>query len=130
MIQRSSKEESEQVHQLLRGYNRQFWRGLHDYDFHIKEEGRIVAGIVARSCFETLEVEFLFVDEGYRRRGYGHKLLRHVEEAARADGLKQVLLNTYSFQAPGFYEKEGYSLLFCIENAFGEYGQWFFRKEL
>lgn len=130
MIKHSSGAEKEQVHQLLKAYNRYFWQNLADYSFHIEEEGRIIAGIVAGSSFETLEVEFLFVDEDHRGRGHGRALLRCAEEAARADGLKQVLLNTYSFQAPGFYKKEGYQLLFRIENAFGEISQYFFRKEL
>ncbi len=72
----------------------------------------------------------MFVEEPYRKKGYGHKLLRHVEEQAKADGLKHVFLNTYSFQAPGFYEKEGYRQLFKLENAFGEYSQYFFWKDL
>ncbi len=101
-----------------------------EYRFHIEEEGEIIAGIVAGSCFETLEAESLFVDEAHRGKGHGRRLLRYAEEKGKAAGLKHVLLNTYEFQAPGFYQKEGYRQLFQIEKAFGEYGQYFFWKDL
>ncbi len=130
MIKRSAEADSERVHQRLRAYNRQFWRNLRDYDFHIEENGELIAGIVAGSSFGTLEIEFLFVEETYRGKGYGRMLLRHVEKRAKADGLKHVFLNTYSFQAPGFYEKEGYQQLFKLEKAFGEHSQYFFWKDL
>lgn len=130
MIEPSTEAESKLVHQRLRAYNRPFWRERRDYHFHIREGGELIAGIVASSAHGTLEVEFLFVDEQYRRRGYGRQLLRYTEERAKSDGLRHILLNTYSFQAPGFYEKEGYRLLFQIEGAFGEHSQYFFWKDL
>ena len=125
----STPEESERIHQLLRAYNRQSMRELRDYNFHISDGDRIVAGIVAGSTFDTLEVEFLFVEEAYRGKGLGGKLLRHVEALARRDGRKRVLLNTYSFQAPDFYRAEGYRQLFEINPCFGPYSQYFFIKE-
>ena len=130
MIKHNTREMNELIHQRLRAYNRQYWRCLRDYNYHIEKNGELIAGIVAGSSFETLEIEFLFVEEQYRKQGYGHALLRHVEELAKADGLKHVFLNTYSFQAPCFYEKEGYRQLFKLENAFGEYSQYFFWKDL
>ncbi len=130
MIKRSAEADSKKIHKFLQEYNQQFWQELRDYNFHIEEDNKIVAGIVAGSSFKTLEVEFLFVDKSHRGKGYGHQLLRYAEEKAKSDGLGQVLLNTYSFQAPGFYEKEGYELLLQIEHAFGEFSQYFFRKKL
>ena len=130
MIKHSAEADSEKVHKLLQEYNQQFWQDLRDYNFHIEEDHKIVAGIVAGSSFKTLEVEFLFVDKNHRGKGYGHQLLHYAEEKAKSDGLGQVLLNTYSFQATGFYEKEGYELLLQIEHAFGEFSQYIFRKKL
>ena len=92
-----------------------------DFSFHIEDGGRIVAGIVAES---------LFVDEAYRGRGLGKQLLLHVEDEARRKGMKMVLLNTYSFQAPGFYRAMGYDELLCIDSCFGNCRQHFFSKML
>ena len=116
-IRKSAESDSDAVHQQLRGYNRRFMRESCDYSYHISEQGRIVAGIVASSVLDALEVEYLFVDEAYRGRGLGGRLLEHVERLAAEHGIRRVLLNTYSFQAPDFYRKCGYKQLFAIDPA-------------
>lgn len=126
----SDERDSENVHQRLRAYNRQYMRGLRDYSHHIDIEGELAAGIVAGSVFDTLEVEFLFVEQRHRGKGLGRALLRHVEALAARDGLKRVILNTYGFQAPGFYRRMGYQQACAIEPYFGEYGQYWFVKAL
>ena len=128
-VVQSSKEDNEYIHLKLREYNRKFCN-LEDYNFHIEEDGKIIAGIVAVSASDTLEVELLFVDENHRRKELGSKLLRYVENAARTNGLKRILLDTYSFQAPGFYLRLGYSELFKIDPCFGRYSQSYFVKNL
>ena len=129
-ILKSSGADCEYIHARLREYNREYYGEVTDYGFHIQKNGRIVAGIVAYGTFDTLEVEFLFVEEDCRQEGLGRKLLTHAENAARGAGLKRVLLNTYSYQAPGFYEKLGYTELFRIEPCFGPHSQHFFMKAL
>ena len=71
---RSSQEECKYVHQRLQEYNRPYMDVSMDFSFHIEDGGRIVAGIVAESTMDTLEVAFLFVDEAYRGRGLGKQL--------------------------------------------------------
>lgn len=129
-ITRSDEKAQETVHQKLREFNRPFWGEKEDYSFHLEKDGQIIAGIVAFSTYDTVEVEYLFVQEDQRGKGIGSSLLHQVEEYARTDGKKRVLLNTYSFQAPGFYRKMGYRLLFAIEPCLGDHGQYFFEKEL
>ncbi len=129
-IRASDERDNDTVHQLLRAYNRRFMRDFHAYNFHIMDKDTLVAGIVAAGVFDTLEVEFLYVAEDMRGRGLGSRLLAHVEDAARKDGLRRVLLNTYSFQAPGFYEKHGYQRLFAVSPCFAEYRQYYYVKTL
>ncbi len=126
----SSEEESAFIRQSLQEYNARYMQDLSDYHFHIADNGQIIAGIVAERVFDTLEVDFLFVDSQYRGKGYGRMLLTHVERLARQQRLKRVLLNTYSFQAPEFYRKMGYTQLFCISPAFASYDQIYFEKHL
>ncbi|CAM2991085.1 GNAT family N-acetyltransferase [Hathewaya histolytica] len=126
----SSEEDNEYIHSRLREYNKKYMRGFDDYNFHIKKDGKIIAGIVAVSTFDTLEVEFLFVDENHRGKNLGTELLQYAENAARINGLKRILLNTYSFQAPEFYKKLGYSELFKIEPCFEKFSQSYFIKNL
>lgn len=129
-IIRSSEEEKEQIHKRLQDYNAQFMKEFSDFSCHIEENGTIVAGIVAESVGDTVEVEFLFVNETCRSRGLGKALLEHVEAAARQQGMRRMLLNTYSFQAPGFYEKMGYQEIIKLEPAFDRFSQSYFIKEL
>lgn len=129
-IVKSGEADCERVHARLREYNHRHFGVVTDYSYHIEKDGEIAAGIVAASTFDTLEVEFLFVEEKYRKQGLGAELLCHAEALARANGLARVLINTYSFQAPGFYKKLGYTELFKISPCFGEYSQYFFMKQL
>ena len=39
-------------------------------------------------------------------------------------------LNTFGFQAPGFYEKQGYRRFAALEGVIGQYGHYFYVKEL
>lgn len=129
-IVQSAEEQKEYIHKRLQEYNARFMQDFADFSFHVEENGVIVAGIVAESVGDTVEVEFLFVDETCRGRGLGKALLERVETAARERGMRRVLLNTYSFQAPGFYQKMGYQEMLKLEPAFDTVSQSYFLKEL
>ena len=79
---------------------------------------------------ELVAVDVLWVDEGHRGQGLGAAVLAHVEAQARAQGARRVELNTFGFQAPGFYEKQGYRRFGAIEPAVGEHGHYFYVKDL
>ena len=74
-------------------------------------EGRLVGGLIARTYWGWLEIDDLYLDEALRGRGYGRELLRMAEKKARERGCTRVMLRTFSFQAQGFYEKEGYRVV-------------------
>ncbi|RAI82472.1 GNAT family N-acetyltransferase [Macrococcoides goetzii] len=129
-INESSQATNEYIHQKIKEYNEHNWGDRKSYNFNIEENGKVIAGIVGESTFSTIEIEFLFVDESYRKHGLGTKLLNYVEEKGRREGLKHIYLNTFSFQAPKFYEKHGYKLLFNIDKCYGDIGQYFYWKDL
>lgn len=126
----SSEAQKEYVHKRLQAYNAQYMKEFADFSFHIEQDGAIAAGIVAESVGDTLEVEFLFVEEACRGRGLGRALLERAEAEARKRGLRRVVLNTYSFQAPGFYPKMGYREVLKLDPAFDGFSQSYFCKEL
>lgn len=129
-IQTSDEETNECVHHMLQEYNARYMQDAGDFCYSIKEDGTLAAGIVASGVFDTVEVDYLCVAEEYRGRGYGEALLKRVEQEAAKRGMRRILLNTYSFQAPGFYGKMGYRELFKIDPAFHDCSQHFFMKEL
>jgi N-acylglucosamine-6-phosphate 2-epimerase len=51
-----------------------------------------------------------------RRQGYGTQLLHAAEQEARTRGCDQMVLSSFSFQAPGFYQKLGYEVFAVLED--------------
>ena len=72
-------------------------------------EGRMVGGLAGFSTQGWFFVKLLAVSPDVRGTGVGHRLLQRAEEHARAEGLAGVYLDTYEFQAPVFYARQGYS---------------------
>ena len=61
-------------------------------------------------------IDDFIVFEKYRNKGYGKRLLQYVEDAYKGKGFHNINLVTNAFQAPGFYEKMGFTLEFVREN--------------
>lgn len=74
------------------------------------DEGKIVAGLVARTWWGGLEVQYLWVSDQYRKSGYGRQLMVQAEEEAMKRGCHMAYVDTFDFQARGFYEKLGYQV--------------------
>jgi GNAT superfamily N-acetyltransferase len=74
------------------------------------EGGRLVGGCVGRTedLWRWLTVDTMWVDPVRRGAGIGRALLASVEEQARGRGCSWSKLNTFDFQAPGFYAECGY----------------------
>ncbi|HMI97132.1 MAG TPA: GNAT family N-acetyltransferase [Micropepsaceae bacterium] len=68
----------------------------------------IIGGLWGTSAAGWLHIELLYVPEEFRTRGLGSSLIKRAEEIAAKRGCVGVRLDTFSFQAPGFYEKLGY----------------------
>jgi len=71
-------------------------------------EGKVIGGLWGRTAYSWLFVELLFVPEHLRGRGLGKTLLQQAEQEASKRGCRNAWLDTYEFQARGFYEHLGY----------------------
>lgn len=72
------------------------------------EDSNIVAGIAGWTWAGICEITQLWVDEGTRKNGLGQLLLEIAELEAQSHSCYMILVRSYSFQAPHFYEKYGY----------------------
>ena len=73
-------------------------------------DGQAVGGVIGVVYWDWFSIELMWMEEKYRGQGYGHRLLTLAEEEARDRGARHVHLDTFSFQAPAFYEKHGYEV--------------------
>lgn len=80
------------------------------------ESGKKLAGLIGDTHGNWLSIKFLWVDKDIRGEKIGSKLLIQGEKIAKERGCKYVFLDTFSFQAPGFYRKHGYKEIFALED--------------
>ena len=94
------------------------------------DSGRIVAGICGNTWGGGCEIRQFWVEESQRRRGLGTRLLRAAEQEARRRGCTQMLLMTFSFQAPAFYARNGFEVLATIADHPRGHRNFLMRKRL
>jgi len=93
-------------------------------------EGGIVGGLTGRSGGGWLFVEYFWLPEAHRGGGLGSTLIRSAEREAVARGCIGVWLDTFSFQAPGFYRRHGYEVFGQIDDCPAGHRRFFMRKRL
>ena len=97
----------------------------------VEDDGRLIAGLDACiTAFRILYVSTVFVDEAYRRKGIGARMIREMEKRALAMGVNTVRLDTFNWQGKEFYEALGYRCAGHYENAEDGYSEYFFVKRI
>ncbi|MCX4575509.1 GNAT family N-acetyltransferase [Streptomyces sp. NBC_01571] len=76
--------------------------------------GDLAGGLVGHTWTTWLHVTYLWVDGVHRGSGLGSRLLAEGERLAREErGCLAARLETWDFQAPEFYKKQGYEVV-CV----------------
>jgi GNAT superfamily N-acetyltransferase len=68
----------------------------------------IIAGLHGWTWGGCCEIRTLWIHEQWRRQGLGTRLMTAAEDEARKRGAFQMVLSTFSFQAPDFYRRLGF----------------------
>jgi GNAT superfamily N-acetyltransferase len=93
-------------------------------------EKEIAGGVIGATYWDWLYINLMWMKEELRGHGYGHQLLTLAEEEARKRGAKHAYLDTFSFQAPSFYQKHGYQVFGELPNFPAGHTRYFLTKEL
>ena len=90
----------------------------------------IVGGVIGVVYWDWFSLDLMWLQEEYRGRGYGRRLLILAEEEAQKRGAKHVHLDTFSFQAPEFYRKHGYEVFGELKDFPAGHQRVYMKKEL
>ena len=128
-----TEEQAEEIEERLSAFDEKYITYKMDGSIRIgiEEDGKLIAGLDACiTAFRILYVSTVFVDEAYRRKGFGAKLIREMEKRAAAMGVNTIRLDTFNWQGKDFYEAMGYKSAGHYENAEDGYSEYFFVKRI
>ena len=103
----------------LGAYNRQAYgrlRGSARWILARDAAGTVQGGAKCEVAWGWVYVDWLWVADGLRRQGLGGRLLAAAEALAHEEKCLGIHLNTWSFQAPDFYRKQGFAEVGRVED--------------
>ena len=118
-LENIESQKSQIIGDLIRSYNRSKREAAESEPLNIYVEddsGELMAGLVAETFGNWLEIEYLFVKEDLRGQGIGSQLLHQAESEAKKRNCRFAFVNTYPFQAPAFYQRHGYMEVFTLKD--------------
>ena len=118
-LENKESHKAQEIGDLIRAYNRSKREEAESEPLNLyveDEKGNLMAGLVAETFGNWLEIEYLFVKEELRGQGIGSQLLQQAESEAKKRNCRFAFVNTYQFQAPAFYQKYGYKEVFTLKD--------------
>lgn len=104
------------------------WRSL--AVFIRDDRGEIMGGLSGCTHWGWLFIGHLWVAETLRGQGYGIRLVAQAEQEAARRGCRHAYLDTFDFQALGFYQKLGYEVFGSLEDFPTDHTRYFLQKRL
>ncbi len=80
-----------------------------EFTVKVEDGSGLVAGLSAWSWGPVAGLAMVWVRADSRRSGWGGRLLAAAEQEARRRGCTRVFVSSFTFQAPAFYERHGYT---------------------
>jgi len=113
-------QEKEELLVGLRAYNGRFLDLTNfsgDIGVYVRDEkGVMLGGLIGVRKGDWLNIDYLWVSDTVRGSGVGRQRSNTAENEARRKACKHALVDTVSFQARPFYEKQGYQLQMSLQD--------------
>lgn len=93
------------------------------------ENNQTVGGILGEIKWGWLYIEGLWVSDSVRSKGLGSSLLNKLESYATSKGVTNFRLETTSFQALDFYNKQGYVVFGQLPDMPPTFTSYFLKKQ-
>ena len=105
-----SEQDVAEIHSQLKKYNNAKREPSTNVPIGLffEENGAKKAGLTGEIYGNWMCIKYLWVSEELRGQGIGSTLLEKAEQEAMRRGAIYSFVDTFDFQAPGFYEKYGY----------------------
>ena len=132
-IEKSEKPEWEIIGGGISEYNESMAGDDHgkNLSYIVKDEqGNVVGGVIGATYWNWLYINLMWLREDLRGQGFGAQLLLRAEEEGRQRGAEYSYLDTFSFQAPGFYQKLGYEVFGELNDFPTGHQRYFMKKQL
>lgn len=94
------------------------------------KEGEVVGGLWGHTGYGWLFIQLLVVPASLRGRGVGTEIIKLAEREAKNRGCHSAWLDTFEFQARGFYERIGYECFGELPNYPKGFSRFFMKKTL
>jgi GNAT superfamily N-acetyltransferase len=117
----------------LRHYNESFTGPERGTEFVVTARdpsGKFLGGVYCDFYWNALFVKWVWLDGPLRKQGLGAQLLADAEAEGKRRGARMVHLDTFSFQARGFYEKYGYRTFGTLEYPGTNFQRYYMSKVL
>jgi GNAT superfamily N-acetyltransferase len=102
--------------------------GYQPLGIFVTDDNGAKGGLSGWASYDWLYVQLLHLPPSLRGQGVGTAVMRKAEDWSRARGLTGIWLDTFEFQARGFYEKLGFQVFGTIEDHPKGRTRYFMRK--
>lgn len=73
------------------------------------DTGETLGGMIGRTSYGLLFIDLVYLPETMRGQDIGARLLHMMEQEGASRGCKSAFLFTITYQAPGFYQRHGWT---------------------
>lgn len=103
---------------------------MHPLRVTLMDNNNIVGGLIARTWWGGLDIQYLWIAENYRKKGFGKDLMKKAEDEAIKRKCHMAYVDTFDFQAVNFYQKLGYKKYGHLDKFAHCYTRYYLSKSL